>query len=157
MREEKNNKTYVVYQDQYGRGYEVYDPDPANDDQFNSKPNEFDVVEKFEAEEGAEWYGYLDESINIKKEWIEDEGYSVEQLKKMSRTELYNAVYKCLPDPEKEFSDWENGACIIECDGDKPNEAYDFEHNYDDWFLVIVDVKYKFTMSNGEVKSERVK
>ena len=37
-----------------------------------------------------------------------------------------------LPDPEKEFSDWENGARIIECDEDKPNEAYDFEHNYEE-------------------------
>lgn len=159
MKKVKNNKTYVVYQDLYVRGYGVYDPDPANDDQFNSKPNEFDVVEQFEAEEGAEWFGYLTESIDIKKKWIENEGYTVEQLEKMSKTdstELYNAVYKCLPDPEKEFSDWENGANIIECDEDKPNEAYDVIRD-GDWVEVTVDVKYKFTMSNGEVKYERVK
>lgn len=155
MKEEKNNKTYVVYQDRFVPGYGVYDPDPANDDQFNSKPNKFDVVEQFEAEEGAEWFGYLIESIHIKKEWIEDKGYTVEQLEKMSGTELYKAVYECLLDPEEEFSDWENGAGIIECDEDKPNEAYDV-WDEDDWVVVTVDVKYKFTMLDGEVKVERI-
>lgn len=146
------NKKYVVYQDKYVTGYKVYDPS----DPESSKPNEFDVVEQFDVEEDAKWFGYLNETIKIKKEDIEYEGYTVEQLEKMSTTELYNAVFECLPDPEKEFSDWGNGANIIECDEDKKNEAYDVIDD-GDWVVVTVDVKYKFTMWDGEVKSERVK
>ena len=151
-KKDSNAKTYVVYQDKYVTGYGVYDPS----DTESTKPSEFDIVDSFKAEAGAEWYGYITETIHIKKEDIEDNGYTVEQLENMSGTELYDAVYDILPDPEKEFSDWENGALINECDEDKPNEAYDIEDD-GEWVVVTVDVKYRFTMCDGEVKFERVK
>lgn len=149
------SKKYVVYQDKYGSygyGYGVYDPS----DPESSKPNKFDVVEQFEAEEGAEWFGYDVLTIHIDKEDIEKNGYTVEQLQKMFGNGLYKAVYACLPDPEKEFSDWEKGGCIIECDEDKVVEAYDLDDE-GDCVVVYVEVKYKFTLSNGEVKFERIK
>lgn len=151
-KKDSNAKTYVVYQDKYVTGYGVYDPS----DPEGHNPSEFDIAESFNAEEGAEWFGYLNETIHIKKDDMEEAGYTVEDLENMSKTELYDAVYDILSDPEKEFSDWENGSLIIECDEDKPNEAYDIEDD-DDWVVVTVDVKYKFTMCDGEVESERVK
>lgn len=148
----KEEKTYTVYQDNYTTGYKVYDPA----DECSHKPSDTDIAESFTAEEGAEWFGCLNETIHIEKDDMEEAGYTVEQLDDMSETELYDAVYDILTDPEKEFSDWENGALINECDEDKPNEAYDIE-DVDDEVVVTVVVKYKFTMCDGEVKSERVK
>lgn len=152
MKNKEEVKTYVVYQDKYSTGYGVYDPSYTE----SAKPSEFDIVDSFKAEVGAEWYGYITENIHIKKDDMEEAGYTLEDLENMSCTELYDAVYDILLDPEKEFSDWENGAGITECEEDKPNEAYDIEDDYDR-VVVTVEVKYKFTMCDSEVKSERVK
>ena len=147
--ETKNNpKTYVVYQHNRLPGYQIYDPT----DEYSIRPNEEDIIEQFEAEEGAEWYGYITENIHLKSEDIEDEGYEVEDLYKMSSEELYNAVCEIHPDIEKEFADWENGAGINECDEDYQVEAYDFDGE-----TVTMEVKYKCQVVNGTVEFERVK
>ena len=146
--ETKNNpKTYVVYQDKYTAGYQIYDP---SDDSI--RPNKEDIIEQFEAEEGAEWYAYDAFSIKISEEDIEDSDYTTEDLNGIYGEELYNAVYEVVTNIEKQFEDFDKCGGLTECDEDYKVEAYDFNGE-----TVIMEVKYKCQVVNGNVECKRVK
>lgn len=152
-RETKNTavqpKTYQVYQDKYTTGYHIYDPSDEN----SIRPNKEDIIEQFEAEEGAEWYAYNTLTISIDEEDIEDSDYTTEDLDSIYGEELYNAVYEVVTDIEEQFDDLdENGGLFRECTEDYKVEAYDFNGE-----TVTLEVKYKFQVVDGEVVYERVK
>ena len=145
----KNNpKTYLVYQHNSLPGYQIYDP---SDDSI--RPNKEDIIELFEAEEGAEWYAYTEFSIKISEDDIEESDYTVEDLNGIYGEELYNAVYEVVNDIEEQFEDLDkNGGAFAECDEDYQVEAYDFNGE-----TVIMEVKYKCQVVNGTVECKRVK
>lgn len=154
MKNKENNtavqpKTYLVYQDKYTTGYQVYDPTNEN----SHRPNKEDIIEQFEAEEGAGWYSMNALSIRLDEDDIEDSDYTIEDLYRMGCTELYNAVCEIHPNIGKEFADFDkNGSTFVECPKDFYVEAYDFNGEY-----VTMEVKFKFQVVNGEVVCERVK
>lgn len=148
MKSEENEtpKTYVVYQDKYGTGYKVYDPS------LSRGPSEFDIVESFEAEVGAVWFGCESAIISLDKDDIEEAGYTLEDLDNMSNTELYKAVCKIHQDIWLAFC---SEGLIEEC-ADGPSEAYNLEDNGDDYVEVTVLWKHKYIMGEGEVEEVEV-
>ena len=143
-------KTYTVYQTNYSTGYGVYEEDKPN----QMIPQEMDILEQFEAEEGAEWFGYTVESLSLTNDDIEDDGYTIEQIMGMCGKERYDVLVDIIS--EKELYDMENGGLITECEEDKECEAYDV-YEEGDGIDFTMEVKFRFTMEGGGVKFELVK
>ncbi len=142
-------KTYTVYQSKYSYGYLVADTDDFRPDR--------DTHEYFEAEDGAEWYGVVVMSIFASKHAIESEGYDMDDVEKMDDDEMLEMLKDVLP--EERFYDWQdNIAYIDECDEDYEPDYIHGNENTVDYKGVYVncELKYKFTLDGGEVKSEIV-
>lgn len=144
-----NTKTFTIYQSKYSYGYEVADTD-------NFRPDG-DTHECFEAEEGAEWYGTVLLSIFARTHEIESEGYDMDDVEKMDDDGFLEMLKNVLP--EDRFYDWQDRiAYVEECEEYyEPcyNKGYDRE--VDEYGVYAnCELKYKFTLNGGEVKTEIV-
>lgn len=140
----KENETYTVYQTNYSYGYGV-------SDEYVS-PNEDDITESFEAEEGAEWYGVDIMSFTIPADDIEDAGYDIDEVEGMDDNKLIEMLKEVIDDDK--LYDWENGGNIEECDEDYKvtgPKGFGVERYYNE-VVVTAEIKYKFWIENGDVK-----
>lgn len=140
----KENETYTVYQTNYSYGYGVTD-------EYVS-PNEEDITESFEAEEGAEWYGVDIMSFTIPANDIEDAGYDIDEVEGMEDNKLMEMLKEVID--EDKLYDWEKGGNIEECDEDYKvtgPKGFGVERYYNE-VVVTAEIKYKFWIENGDVK-----
>lgn len=146
--ESREKKTYIVFQDKYNKYYGVTDVEDFNED----NP---DIMEYFEAEDGAEWYGTVVESLRLRADDIDD--FDLDDIKCMCDEQLMSVFRDYLP--EEDFYDFEeNGAGITECEEDYiPSYNKGYERDVDhEGVSITAEIKFKFILDGGEVKSEIV-
>lgn len=148
---QKMNNTATICQMTYMPDYQVMEEEHS--------VNEVGIIDSFEAEDGAEWYGYVRETFTLSaediKDAVKDAGYDADKMDEMTKEEKYRMVMGLVD--EEVLCNPDNYSIITECDKDYKCDVIEIEENVDGDFDICVEVKFKFTLDGDEVKKQLVK
>lgn len=150
---QKMNKTATICQISYMPDYQVVEDEHSINDEY--------LIESFDAEDGAEWYGYVAETFNLSaediKDAVKDAGYDADKMDEMTKEEKYRMVMGLVD--EEVLCNPDNYSIITECDKDYKCDTIEIEGDVDEdeYLLIYVEVKFKFTLDGDEVKKQLIK
>ena len=151
---QKMNNTVTICQLSYMPDYQVKEVMEEN-----HSINDEDIIDSFKAEDGAEWYGYVEESFTLSaddiRDAVKDAGYDADKMDEMTKEEKYRMVMGLVD--EEILCNPDNYCTITECEKDCKCDFIGIEENVDGDFDIYIEVKFKFTLDGDEVKKKLIK